>query len=81
MLKTILIATAALAVAAPAFAKPAPKAETAPKGWENDTPIAYGDLAAKDAMINGTGPEHHMAKKKAAKDAAEAGSSEAGKTK
>ena len=80
MLKTILIATAALAVAAPAFAKTAPKAEAAPKGWENDAPIAYGDLAAKDAMINGSGPKHHMMKKKASKDSSQAGSAEAGKT-
>jgi hypothetical protein len=70
MLKTALIAVTVLAVAAPAMAK-GKKAETAPAGWENAAPIAYADLAAADAKINGpaTPAKHHM-KKKAAKDAA-----------
>ncbi len=73
MLKTALIAVTVLAVAAPAMAKGAKKAETAPAGWENAAPIAYSDLAAADAKINGGGgaPKHH-AKKKAAKDDAAA---------
>ena len=46
MLKTALIAVTVLAVAAPALAKSAKKAETAPAGWENAAPIPYSDLAA-----------------------------------
>lgn len=69
MLKTALIAVTVLAVAAPAMAKGAKKAETAPAGWENAAPIPYSDLAAADAKINGAAPaKHHAAKKKAAKD-------------
>ena len=67
MLKTALIAVTVLAVAAPALAKGAKKAETAPAGWENAAPIAYTDLAAADAKINGAPAKHHAAKKKAAK--------------
>ena len=70
MLKTALIAASILAVAAPAMAKGAKKAETAPAGWENSAPIAYGDLAAADMKINGPAPKHHMMKKKMAKPAA-----------
>ena len=71
MLKTALIAVTVLAVAAPALAKSAKKAETAPAGWENAAPIPYSDLAAADAKINGgaAAPKHHMKKKAAKADA------------
>ncbi len=72
MLKTALIAVTVLAVAAPAMAKGAKKADTAPAGWENAAPIPYSDLAAADAKINGGGAPKHHAKKKAAKDDAAA---------
>ena len=74
MLKTALIAVTVLAVATPVLAKGAKKAETAPAGWENAAPIAYSDLAAADAKINGGGaaPKHHAKKKAAAKSDAPA---------
>jgi hypothetical protein len=72
MLKTVLIAAAVAALAAPAFAKP----DKPDAAYENPNgPIPYSDLAAADAKINGGGPaEHkkHMAKKHMAKKPADA---------
>lgn len=68
MLKTVLIAAAVTAIAAPAFAKP----RMSDSELENKNgPIPYSELAAVDARINGAGgAEHHkhmghMGKKKA----------------
>jgi len=78
-LKTGLITTAIIALAAPAaFAKSAKKdAEATADG--PSAPIPYDQLAAEDAKLNGKGggAKHHAAKK-AAKDAAKAGSADAG---
>ena len=73
MLKTVLIATAILAMAAPAaYAKSAPKKAAAAASDDGPAaPIPYDQLAAEDAKLNGTGgAKHHVAKKKAAKPAA-----------
>jgi hypothetical protein len=76
MIKTALITIAVLAIAAPAFAK-AKKAETAPAGWENAAPIAYSELPAADAKINGTASKQKASKhRKVSANAAEAGSSQ-----
>ena len=70
MFKRALIAVAVLAIAAPGLA-----AAKGKKSADDDTaglptgPVAYGDLAAADAKMNGPAPKHHMAKKKAAKAA------------
>jgi hypothetical protein len=78
MLKRALIAVAILAVAAPGLA--AAKAKKADTAQETSGPIPYSQLTEEDAKINGPAPKAHHAKKKASKDAAQAGSAEAGKT-
>jgi hypothetical protein len=76
MIKTALAAIAALAIAAPAFAKEK-KADTAPAGWENAAPIAYSELPAADAKINGTASKKRASKpRKVSENPAEAGSSQ-----
>ncbi len=76
MIKTVLVTISVLAIAAPAFAKEK-KAETAPAGWENAAPIAYSDLPAADAKINGTASKKKAPKqRKVSENAAEAGSSQ-----
>ena len=69
MLKSALIAIAALAVAVPgaALAAKGKKAEEAAQG--PSAPVPYSQLAEEDAKLNGPAPKHHAAKKKAAKKA------------
>jgi hypothetical protein len=76
MIKTALVTVAILAIAAPAFAK-GKKADTAPAGWENAAPIAYSELPAADAKINGTASKKKAPKsRKVSENPAEAGSSQ-----
>lgn len=76
MLKRALIAVAIVAVAAPglAMAKGKKAAEEAANGPA--APIPYSQLAEEDAKLNGPAPraKHHVAKKKATKEAAPAAS-------
>ena len=78
MLKQALIAAAVLAIAAPglAVAKGKKAAETAET---TSGPIPYSQLADEDAKLNGSGAKHHMAKKKASKDASQPAASDAAK--
>ncbi len=79
-LKTGLIATAIIALAAPAaFAKTAKKAAEAAADGPS-APIPYDQLAAEDAKLNGKGggAKHHVAKA-VSKDAAKASPPDAGK--
>ena len=83
MLKHAVIAVAVLTVAAPglALAKGHKKAAAEDTAQATSGPIPYSQLAEEDAKLNGPAPKKHMTHKKASKDAAQAGSAEAGATK
>jgi hypothetical protein len=74
MLKSALIAAAVLAVAAPglANAKAAKKASDDSAAGLPTGPVAYSDLAAVDAKMNGPAPVKHKAAKKKTATAASA---------
>lgn len=75
MLKRALIAVAVLAIAVPGLAAAKGKKSADDTAGLPTGPVAYSDLAAVDAKMNGPAPKHHAAKKKAAK--AEATASDA----
>ena len=74
MLKSALIAAAVLALAAPglATAKGAKKASDDSAAGLPTGPVAYSDLAATDAKMNGPAPVKHKAAKKKTAASAEA---------
>jgi hypothetical protein len=77
MLKSALIAATVLALAVPGLAS----AKGAKKAAEDSTaglptgPVAYSDLAAADAKMNGPAPAAHKAAKKKSSTAASADTS------
>ena len=80
MFKRAIIAMAVLAIAAPGLAMAKGKKAADDTADANAGPIPYSQLADADAKLNGPAPKAHHAKKKVSKDAAQAGSAEAGKT-
>jgi hypothetical protein len=80
MLKRAIIAFAVLAIAAPGLAMAKGKKAADDGADANAGPVPYSQLADADAKLNGPAPKAHHAKKKVSKDAAQAGSAEAGKT-
>jgi hypothetical protein len=72
MLKSVLIAVAVLAVAAPSAAlaaKSSKKAAAEASAQGPAAPIPYSQLAEEDAKLNGPAPRHHATKKRATKKA------------